>query len=126
MAEEINIRIEVTDEPTPSSSQLLQDLRTKLQQKLEVRCTTEKIPGPANSMGDITVAIEILGLAISMLNTAIVLTTLYRQQRQRQNITIEGNNYTRHISNHTKEEIDEIISEIKEKELKDIILKVGD
>ncbi len=126
MTQQINVRIEVAGDPTLNNSQDLQELRTKLQQKLEVRCTADIIPGSENSMGDITVAIEILALALSMLNTAIVLSAMYRQQHQRHSITIESNSYTRQLSNYTKEEIDEVIDEIREKELKDIILKIGD
>lgn len=122
----IAIRFEVDGEKTYDSSQWLQRLGNHLQRELEVECELETSAVPKNTMdGGITAAVAIAGLVLSLLNTALAIVEFYRKQHQYASITIEGDGYTIEKKNLTPEEIEKIVSDIEEKRLKELVVKIS-
>jgi hypothetical protein len=122
----INVRIELTTQPTWEGSQWLQDLRSDLQKQTGMLWEpADTVPSPNNTMaGEILVAIAAAGLALNVFNMVLQMIRYYNERSRRGSITITAAGYNWGKTGLSDSEIEEIVRNLEGEKLKDVIVHV--
>jgi hypothetical protein len=127
MTEKLKVRIELMKWDSYENSQWLQKLNSHLQKELEVTSDLEMTKDVKNAMdGGLAMAISIASLALTALGTLFEIIKFHIEQKRDETLTIVGDGYTREISGLTKDEVEAIARDIEAKNLRELVIKVGD
>lgn len=131
MMEAIDVRVQLSGQPTYEGGQWLQRLRLDLQRELEVPCKVDTVVTPENSMdGGITVAIAIAGLSLNLITTLLAVLKYHKDLKQRTKVTIttktvQGDEIVVESANLNDEEAERLVEAAKLKAARELIVTVS-
>ncbi len=127
MSEGTKIRIELANDQNLEGGHWLEELRSELQQELEVSCSTETAKAPEGTMAvGITTAIVIANLVLSTIGMLLKILEHRRGKSNRSSITVKAENYSYTVTDLTDEEREKILHDIEHKKLKNLVITVND
>lgn len=122
-----NIRIELANGQNLEGGHWLEELRSELQQELEVSCSAETAKAPEGTMAvDIITALAIANLALSAIGMLLKILEHRRGKSHRSSITVKAENYSYTVTDLTDEEREKILHDIEQKKLKNLVITVKD